>query len=96
MIAEGTLDFISAVLILSAAVVPAYLSTKVQGDIRNLTIALTVFVAAHGVYHIVQLGWSDQLADGVFQPVSVLALIAFGALYLRVSYERTRQEAVKT
>jgi len=92
---ESELDFIGAVLILFAAVIPAYLTAKVSGDLRKLTIALTVFIALHGIYHIVRMEGMEFLADGILEPASVIALIAFGVAYLGVSYKKKRQETVE-
>jgi len=92
---ESELDFISAVLILFAAIIPAYLAAKVGGDLRKLTIALTVFIILHGIYHIVRMQGMEFLADGILEPASVIALIAFGVAYLGVSYKKKRQKVVE-
>ena len=92
MAIESELDFISAVFIFFAAIIPAYLSLKLGGDIRRVTIALTAFVALHETYHLVRMQGMEPMADNVLEPVSVIMLIAFGATYLGVSYKK-KQEA---
>jgi hypothetical protein len=92
MAIESWLDLISAIMIFFAAIIPAYLSLKLRGDIRKLTIALTAFVVVHGIYHLVRMQGLESMADNVFEPASVIVLIAFGVTYLNVSYKK-KQEA---
>jgi hypothetical protein len=90
---ESWLDLMSAIMIFFAAIIPAYLSLKLRGDIRKVTIALTGFVVSQGIYHVVRMQGIESLADGVFEPASVVVLIAFGITYLGVSYKKKKQEA---
>lgn len=92
MVIESELDLVSAALIFFAAIIPAYLSLKLRGDIGKITIALTAFIVMHGIYHVVRMQGLESMADGVFEPASVIMLIAFGATYLGVSYKK-KQEA---
>lgn len=87
MSAEPSLDFIGAIMIFFAGVIPAYLSLKLRGNMVIVTIALTAFIVIHGIYHIVRMRGLESIADSVFEPISVLALIAFGATYLGVSHK---------
>jgi DMSO/TMAO reductase YedYZ heme-binding membrane subunit len=90
---ESWLDLVSAVLVFFAAIIPAYLSLKLKGNIRKVTITLTAFIVVHGIYHIVRMQGIESIADSVLEPASVIILIAFGLTYLGVSYEKKRQEA---
>jgi ABC-type transport system involved in cytochrome c biogenesis permease subunit len=90
---ESWLDLVSAVMIFFAAIIPAYLSLKLKGNIRKVTITLTAFIVVHGTYHLVRMQGLESIADSVFEPASVIVLIAFGVTYLGVSYEKKRQEA---
>jgi hypothetical protein len=90
---ESWLDLVSAVMVFFAAIIPAYLSLKLKGNIRKVTITLTAFIVVHGAYHLVRMQGLESIADSVFEPASVMVLIAFGATYLGVSYEKKRQEA---
>lgn len=89
---ENELDLLSAVMIFFAAIVPAYLSFRLKGDLSKLTIALAAFIVLHGVYHVVRMQGIESMAESVFEPASVIVLIAFGATYLAVSYKK-KQEA---
>jgi ABC-type uncharacterized transport system permease subunit len=92
---ENWLDLVSAVLIFLAAIVPAYLSTRLGGKTRKLTIALTTFVVAHGTYHVVRMLGLESIADGVFEPASIIVLIIFGIIYIGVSQTRQPQETIR-
>jgi hypothetical protein len=89
---ENALDLVSAVLIFFAAIIPAYLSFKLRGDIAKIAIALTAFIVLHGIYHVVRLQGLESMAEGVFEPASVIVLIAFGLTYLGV-LRKKKQEA---
>ena len=91
MAIESGLDLVGALLIFIAGVVPAYLSFKLRGDMFKITIALTAFIVMHGVYHVVRMQGMESIADSVFEPVSVLALIAFGATYLGISHKKKKE-----
>jgi hypothetical protein len=92
---ESELDLVGAILIFVGGIIPAYLSLKLKGDMAKITIALTAFIVVHGIYHIVRMQGMESIADGIFEPASVLVLIAFGVTYLGISYrkkERGREE----
>lgn len=90
MAIESTLDLVSAIMIFFAGAIPAYLSLKLKGDMAVMTAALSVFIAIHGTYHVVRMQ-GQELADGVFEPASVVALIAFGATYVSVVRKRKKE-----
>ena len=90
MAIESTLDLVSAIMIFFAGTIPAYLSLKLKGDVAVVTAALSVFIVIHGTYHVVRMQ-GQELADGVFEPASVVALIAFGATYIGVVRRRMRR-----
>jgi hypothetical protein len=92
VVIESGLDLVSAVMIFFAAIIPAYLSLKLKGDISKVTITLTAFIVLHGIYHVVRMQGIESMADNVFEPASVIVLIAFGVTYLSVSYKK-KQEA---
>jgi hypothetical protein len=92
VVIESQLDLVSAVMIFFAAVIPAYLSLKLRGDISKVAITLTAFIILHGIYHVVRMQGIESMAENVFEPASVIVLIAFGATYLSVSYKK-KQEA---
>jgi hypothetical protein len=92
VVIESGLDLVSAVMIFFAAIIPAYLSLKLKGNISKVTIMLTAFIVLHGIYHVVRMQGIESMADSVFEPASVIVLIAFGATYLGVSH-KNKQEA---
>lgn len=92
---ESGLDLISAIMMFFAAIIPGYLSLKLRGDISKVTLMLTAFIVAHGVYHLVRMQGIESIAESVFEPVSVIVLIAFGATYLGVSYKKKKEEATR-
>jgi uncharacterized membrane protein len=84
-----------------AAVVPIYLTFIIKkynnnNNISNthfqyLTIILAVFVIIQGIYHSAgALGFS-LLAKGILEPLSLVILLLFGALYL-ITKTRTKSE----
>lgn len=89
---ESWLDLISAAMMFFAAIIPGYLSLKLRGDISKVTITLTAFIVVHGIYHVVQMQGIESIADSVFEPASVIVLIAFGVTYLGVSYKKKKEK----
>ena len=78
---EIQLQFISAIIILASSAVPIYLTIKLKDNLKKLTLILTVFILIHAVYHVFGFLGYSILAEGVFQPLSVIALIFFGIVY---------------
>lgn len=91
MTIENYLDLLSAVLIFFAAIIPAYLSLRLKGNMATVTIALSAFLVVHGAYHLVRMQGLESVADGVLEPASIIVLIAFGLAYLRVFNIKKRE-----
>lgn len=89
---ESWLDLISAAMIFFAAIIPGYMSLKLRGDISKVTIMLTAFIVVHGIYHLFRMQGIESIADSVFEPASIVALIAFGVTYLGVSYKKKKKQ----
>ena len=89
------LEIVSTFLIFFALAIPAYLSWKLKGNMRKLTIALAAFIVLHGIYHIVRMEGMKSVADSVIEPASVLILIVFGLTYMSVSNTKKREAAQK-
>ena len=81
-------DFSSAILILLAAVIPIYFSTRLKNKFRNLMIILSVFAIIHGMYHIFEVVSYEILAESFVEPISYVILICFGLYYLKIKTER--------
>jgi uncharacterized membrane protein len=89
---ESWLDLVSVVMMFFAALIPAYLSLKLRGDLCKVTIMLTAFIVVHGIYHIVRMQGIESIADSVLEPASIIVLIAFGITYLSMSYKRKKKQ----
>jgi hypothetical protein len=89
---ESWLDLVSVVMMFFAASIPAYLSLKLRGDLRKVTIMLTAFIVVHGIYHIVRMQGIESIADSVLEPASIIVLIVFGIAYLSTSYKRKKKQ----
>lgn len=79
---ETQLHFISAVAIFLSAVVPIYLTVKLKNDkLKKFTLIFSIFILVHSLYHVTGFFGFYFLADGVFMPLSVVALIFFAIVY---------------
>ncbi|MGC2427793.1 MAG: hypothetical protein WA421_12225 [Nitrososphaeraceae archaeon] len=78
---ETQLHFVSAIVILLAAIVSIYLTIRLKGNLRKLSAILSIFILTHSIYHILEFFGSTQLAEGIFEPLSVAVLIFFGVVY---------------
>jgi hypothetical protein len=85
---EAQLHFISAVLILLAAIVPIYLTVKLKDNLKKLTAILSIFILMHAAYQVVGFFGLNLLADGVLEPLSVAVLIFFGIVYSGIAKQR--------
>ncbi|HYT02790.1 MAG TPA: hypothetical protein VEL70_07745 [Candidatus Acidoferrum sp.] len=82
---EIQLHFISAIVILLAALVPIYLTIRLKDNLRKLVAILSLFILTHSVYHILGFLGLTLLAEGVFEPLSVAVLIIFGFVYFGIA-----------
>lgn len=80
---ETELHFVSAIAIFLAAAVPIYLTIKLKNNnnLRKLTLILTIFILTHAIFHVTGFFGFDFLAEGVFEPLSVVVLVFFGIAY---------------
>lgn len=78
------INLINSIAVLIASAIPIYLSFHVKGNLRKLTVLLSVFVIIHASYHLSEVIGYDDVADEIIQPISILALIIFGLMYLRI------------
>lgn len=85
---ETQLHFISAVLILLAAIVPIYLTIKLKDNLKKLTAILSIFILIHAAYQVVGFFGLNLLADGVLEPLSAAVLIFFGINYSGIAKQR--------
>jgi hypothetical protein len=107
---EIDINFVSMIVIFTAAVIPVYIAIKLNNsnnnshtgnnnnpNLKKLAIVLAVFILAHGVYHITRFLGFTLLAEGVFEPLSITILIAFGVLlyYNNTTGKKERQEEAR-
>lgn len=85
MVAETELHFVCSLFIFAAAVVPVYLSIMLKGNLRKLTIILSIFILIHAAYHVAGTLGLDYLAEDFFEPLSYFVLILFGLFYLHLT-----------
>src|ERR671923_2876078 len=80
---ETELHFVSAIAIFLAAAVPIYLTIKLRNNnkLRKLTLILTIFILTHAIFHVTGFFGFNFLAEGIFEPLSVVVLIFFGIVY---------------
>lgn len=88
------LHLISAIAIFLAAVVPAYLTLRLKGNLRRLTLILTIFIFTHALFHITGYLGFNFLAEGVFEPLSVAVLVLFGITLLGFNNATTSKASV--
>ena len=105
---EIDINFVSMIVIFTAAVIPVYIAIKLNNNsysgnnnnnpnLKKLAIMLAVFILVHGVYHITRFLGFNLLAEGVFEPLSIIILIAFGVLlyYNNTPGKKERQQEAK-
>jgi hypothetical protein len=93
-LSETDLHLISTVFVFGASIIPIYLSLNLKkGPLRMLTITLTFFILVHGIYHITGFLGFNLLAEGLFEPLSIIILIFFGVVYLNTIL--TKRQKIK-
>jgi DMSO/TMAO reductase YedYZ heme-binding membrane subunit len=102
---EVDINFVSMIVIFVAAVIPVYIAIKLNNNsyssynpnLKKLAIMLAVFILVHGVYHITRFLGFTLLAEGIFEPLSIIILIAFGVLlyYNNTPGKKQRQEEAR-
>ena len=77
----GALTWIS---FFGVAIVPFYITyrSKIQ-PLRILSLLLGLFAVAHGIYHLSFDISQSYLGEVVFEPMSVIFLLAFGLYYTK-------------
>lgn len=83
-------NLVDAIAYFIAALIPIYFILRLyknKGDKKNnrlinITTLLVVFVLIQGIYHIISIFGLNVWAKGVIEPLSIIALIFFGFIYL--------------
>ncbi|HET9773829.1 MAG TPA: hypothetical protein VFP25_02480 [Nitrososphaeraceae archaeon] len=91
-------NLIDAIVYLVAAIIPAYFILKSRNSINNnnhltkLTIILIGFILMQVFYHIVGTLGFRLLAKGFLEPLSMVALLLFGVMYLISTFKAKKQQ----
>jgi len=91
------INLTSALFILVSAGIPLLLSLQLSGRIKQLTLILAGFILVHGAYHIAVILGYQFIGAGILDNVSIVILIIFGILYLRLLRlnDKAKQKAQK-
>lgn len=72
-------------IMVAAGIIPLIQSFRVKvHSLKILFLLLGLFAIVHGFYHLAFGFQQSFLADGVFEPTSLLLLISLGAYYSKV------------
>ena len=63
---------------------PIYLTLRLNGNLRRLTVILSIFILMHAAYCWLNFFGFDFLSDSVFEPLSAAVLLFFGISYYGV------------
>jgi Ca2+/Na+ antiporter len=92
-------NIIDAIVYLVAAIIPAYFILKSRNSINNnnnnlrkITIILIGFILLQVFYHIVGALGFRLLAKGFLEPLSMVALLLFGVMYLISTLKTKKQQ----
>jgi Ca2+/Na+ antiporter len=92
-------NIIDAIVYLIAAIIPAYFILKSRNSINNndnplrkLTIILIGFILLQVLYHVIGTFGFRLLAKGFLEPLSMVALLLFGIMYLLSTLKTKKQQ----
>jgi hypothetical protein len=72
-------------IMVAAGIIPLIQSFRVKvHSLRILFLLLGLFAIVHGFYHLAYGYQQELIADGIFEPVSLVLLIGLGAYYSKV------------
>jgi hypothetical protein len=72
----------------AAGTIPLIMAFRVKvHGLRILFLLLGLFAIVHGFYHLAFGFQQELLADGVFEPASLILLIGLGTYYSKVGIE---------
>ncbi|MGQ0792126.1 MAG: hypothetical protein ACT4NJ_07910 [Nitrosopumilaceae archaeon] len=78
------INMVNSMIVFFAAAIPIYLSFHLKNKLRILTILLSIFAVIHAIYHATEVFGYTDIAEGILEPLSVVLLISFGLVYLRM------------
>jgi hypothetical protein len=83
------LNLVGALFIFASAAIPIYLSFKVHGISRKLTIILSTFILVCGLFWVSIILGLVVLGQELLSPLSALILAYFGLTYLSVVRDKS-------
>ena len=85
---ETQLHLVNGIVALLAAVIPIYLTIRLNNNLRKLTAILSIFILIHSAYCWLNFFGFDFLSDNIFEPLSAAALLFFGIYYYGVAKQK--------
>ena len=92
-------NIIDAIVYIIAAIIPAYFILKSRNSINNndnhlrkLTIILVGFILLQVLYHVIGTFGFRLLAKGFLEPLSMVAFLLFGIMYLLSTLKTKKQQ----
>ena len=72
-------------IMVAAGIVPLIMAFRVKvHSLRILSLLLGLFAVVHGFYHLASGFQQEFLADGIFEPISLILLVGLGAYYSKI------------
>ena len=88
---DTQLHLVNGIVALLAAVIPIYLTIRLNNNLRKLTATLSIFIIIHAIHSWLGFFGFDFLSAGVVEPLSAALLLFFGISY----YEVAKQKKVR-
>ena len=85
---DTQLHLVNGIVALLAAVIPIYLTIRLNNNLRKLTAILSIFILIHAAYCWLNFFGFDFLSDNVFEPLSAAVLLFFGISYYGVAKQK--------
>ncbi len=82
------INLFNSIAIFVSSVIPIYLSFRVKGYLRKLTILLSIFAISHAIYHTSEVIGFQNIAEEIIEPLSLVILIIFGLTYWKTRMKR--------
>jgi hypothetical protein len=85
---ETQLHLVNGVVAILAAVIPIYLTIRLNNILKKLTAILCIFILVHAVHSWLGFFGFDFLSDGIFEPLSAAVLMLFGIVYYWIAKQK--------
>ncbi len=79
---ESTLNILAFATLIGVGIAPLLVAARIRiYPLGALSLLLGLFAITHGMYHLAEAYELTTFSDIVFEPLSIVFLIAFGAYY---------------